>query len=64
MSTKVWCEDCERYEVVCECVDKPERDNACYELEQLENCEHPQEVEFSATPVPAGTGGRPRLTAG
>ena len=43
MSTKVWCEDCERYEVVCECVDNPERDNACYELEQLENCEHPQE---------------------
>jgi len=24
-------------------VDNPERDNACYELEQSENCEHPQE---------------------
>lgn len=43
MSTTVWCEDCERIEVVCECVDNPERDNACYELEQAENCEHPQE---------------------
>lgn len=43
MSTRVWCEDCERFEIVCECVDNPERDNACYELEQSENCEHPQE---------------------
>jgi hypothetical protein len=43
MSTKVWCEDCERTEIVCECVDTPVRDNACYELEQSENCEHPQE---------------------
>jgi hypothetical protein len=43
MSTKVWCEDCERTEIVCECVDNPERDNACYELEQSEHCDHPQE---------------------
>ena len=43
MSTMVWCDDCERNEVVCECVDRPVRDNACYELEQSENCEHPQE---------------------
>ena len=43
MSTMVWCDDCERNEVVCECVDRPVRDNACYELEQSEHCEHPQE---------------------
>jgi hypothetical protein len=43
MSTMVWCEECERNEVVCECVDNPMRDNACYELEQSEHCEHPQE---------------------
>lgn len=40
MSTMVWCEDCERNEVVCECVAVASRDNACYELEQAENCEH------------------------
>ena len=40
MSTMVWCNDCERNEVVCECVDNPVRDNACYELEQSEKCTH------------------------
>ncbi len=44
MSTKVWCEDCDRTEIVCECVDTALRDNACYELEQAEHCEH-KEVE-------------------
>ena len=44
MSTKVWCYECERTEIVCECVDKEERDNACYELEQADNCDHGQEV--------------------
>jgi hypothetical protein len=40
VSTKVWCEDCERTEIVCECVDTPDRSNECYELEQSEVCNH------------------------
>jgi hypothetical protein len=43
MSTMIWCNDCERNEVVCECVVNDNRDNMCYELEQSENCEHKQE---------------------
>jgi hypothetical protein len=40
MSTKVWCEDCDRTEIVCECVVHADRDNACYEEEQAEHCDH------------------------
>jgi hypothetical protein len=36
----VWCDDCGHNEVVCECSTSIERDNACYELEESENCEH------------------------
>jgi len=43
VSTSVWCEDCDRTEIVCERVDTPLRDNACYELEQAEHCEHKEE---------------------
>ena len=43
MSTKVWCEDCDRTEIVCECVDNPKRDNSCYEQEQAEHCDHKEE---------------------
>ena len=43
MKTKVWCEDCEHSEVVCECSTFDTRDNACYELEQSEHCEHKEE---------------------
>ena len=42
--TMVWCDDCDRNEVVCECVDNPVRDNACYELEQSEKCKHKEKA--------------------
>ena len=43
MSTMVWCDDCERNEVVCECAISKDRDNACYEEEQAEHCDHKKE---------------------
>ena len=43
MSTKVWCDDCERNEIVCECVVNDDRENGCYEFEQFQNCDHKED---------------------
>jgi hypothetical protein len=45
MRTKVYCKECERHEVVCECVNNDDRENACFEQEQAEQCEHNEEVK-------------------
>ena len=36
----VWCDDCERNEVVCECVVNDDRTNGCYEYEEFHSCDH------------------------
>ena len=43
--TRLWCDDCERHEVVCECVANDDRENGCYEFEQFQNCKHKQPGE-------------------